>query len=276
MENLKAIKDRMRTVDSIIKATSAMKMVSTIKLARMNTLNKCSKNCYEKLFEMLSAIIGNMAFDQKLDDKSWLLPSPDGRPLLLIMSTTQGFCGSFNYSLIEEAQKAINENPNAIIKIFGKKAAALSPSSVVDINDRYNIHDFSKEVCSIVIDHLRNEKISKVIVVSGYFKNTLVQKAEAKQIFPFKIEKNPKYVKVDGNEMDMVEDLFQAYIKKLFNAIITEHIVSELSARTIAMDNSVRNAKDMSKSLNVMYNKSRQTKITQELTEIVSSMECVQ
>ena len=55
MENLKVIKDRIKTVGSIIKATNAMKMVSTVKLARVNNINKCSKQCAEILFDMFSS-----------------------------------------------------------------------------------------------------------------------------------------------------------------------------------------------------------------------------
>lgn len=276
MENLKVIKDRIGTVESIIKATNAMKMVSTIKLAHINNINKFSKDCYEKLFEMLSMVVGNMKFEQKLEDSSWLVQKKDGRPLILIISTNQGFCGSFNQSIMEQARKSLSSDDNPIIKIFGRKAAGLSPSSLVEIQDRFDIQKFSEKVCEIVINYLKNDIISKVVVVSGHFKNALVQKAETVQIFPFKIEETPKYVKVEGDEMLLAESLFEAYIKKLFNAIITEHIMSELSARTMAMDNSVRNAKDMFKSLIMMYNRSRQAKITQELIEIISSIECVQ
>lgn len=276
MENLKAIKDRIGTVESIIKATNAMKMVATVKLSRINSVNGYSKDCCKRLFDMLSLIIGNMVFDQKLDNNSWLLPEKDGRPLILIMSTNQGFCGGFNQSVAEEAGKVLSSHKEPIIKIFGKKAAFLSPSSLVEIEDRFNIQQFSSEVAEIVVKHLKNDKISKIIVVSGRFKNVLVQHAEPTEIFPFKIEAKPEYVKTDGNEMELAENLFEMYIKKLCNALISEHIVSELSARTMAMDNSVRNAKDMFRSLSMMYNRSRQAKITQELTEIVSSMECVQ
>ena len=57
MENLKAIKDRIHTVNSIIKATSAMKMVSTVKLAKINNTNKCSKECSDILFDMFSKAV---------------------------------------------------------------------------------------------------------------------------------------------------------------------------------------------------------------------------
>jgi F-type H+-transporting ATPase subunit gamma len=274
MENLLSIKNRIITVESIVKATNAMKMVTTVKLSRVNHINKHSRDCSDKLFEVLQRIMGFMIFKQELDEDHWLLPREEGNTLLLVFSTNQGFCGSFNQSIVNEAKKHIT--PKVITKIFGSKGASLSPDGLVEIPDRFDISSFSEIVCNVIVDCLKRYRLSRIIVVSGYFKNVLVQEVKSIQIFPFIPVGLPKYTQIDESAVDMIDALFLAYISKLFNAIITAHIVSELSARTIAMDNSVRNAKDMHKALSVLYNKTRQSKITQELTEIVASMESVQ
>jgi F-type H+-transporting ATPase subunit gamma len=278
MENLKSVKDRMHTVDSLIKTTNAMKMVSTVKMAKFGNVCRFSRECAEKLFEMLSFVLGNLIFEEKLEDDHWLLPKSgrNGKILVLVLSASRGFCGSFNYSVINEASKLISHNKNCNIKIFGKKAATVAPKEVIGIEDWFDISSFSKKIYEIIIDNLKNNMISKIIIVSGKYKNSLVQKAEGSTIFPFHIEKIPRYVKVDENEIEVAEQLFQSYMTKLLNTVIVNHINAELAARVMAMDNSVRNAKDMYTNLNMIYNRSRQAKITQELAEIVNSMDSVQ
>ncbi|MDR1488788.1 MAG: F0F1 ATP synthase subunit gamma [Holosporales bacterium] len=275
MESLLAIRNRIATIDSLIKATNAMKIVSTAKLSRLNNLNKFSMDCAKILFEMLSFLLGDLLFSHSLETNHYLFPNPNGKRLVLIFSADQGFCGNFNHSIIAEAKKIVSLDNNDIIKIFGKKAASISKNNLVQIKNKSSIDAFSREVGQIILEHLQNHDISEIVVISSRFKNILSQEAKSTVIFPFPIKTGfVQYIETDNDDKrELLEDLFRAYMNKLFISIITEHSVSEFSARVISMDNSVKNAKDMSKDLGIMYNKMHQAKITKELIEIVASIE---
>ena len=285
MENLKAIKDRIKTVGSIIKATNAMKMVSTVKLARVNNVNKHSKLCAEILFDMFSRATRELIFEH--DKEYWFSPK-QGQPLIIILSIDQGFCGSFQQFLRDKSVETLKKYPGAYVEVFGKKCDTLSynnrridevrNSLDIKVNSHYDISDYVKLLSGLVSKYVKEYPVSEVYVVSGEFKNVLVQRAKCQKIFPApeeEITKTP-YTKVEGDRLDFINAVFGMYLQKLFTGIVTEHLVAELSARVMAMDNSVRNAKNMFEKLSGLYNKVRQAKITQELTEIVSSIECVQ
>ena len=281
MENLKTIKNRIKTVGSIIKATNAMRMVATVKLAKVNNKNKFSKDCTSLLFDMLSKAAKEALFDQSLDSNFWL-KRVTGKTLVLVLSTDQGFCGSFNQYILECSKKTISENKGAFVEIFGKKCSSIPFNKAPlhkkhSVKDRFNIKEMSAVLSGLVFDYIVNHDVYNVFVVSGEFKNVLVQKAKCSQIFP--IEENSstdELTAVEGPKQDFIEQVFQMYLEHLFTSLITEHIICELSARTMAMDNSVKNARDMVANLSIVYNRIRQAKITQELTEIVSSIECAQ
>lgn len=283
MENLKAIKDRIRTVDSIIKATSAMKMVSTVKLAKINNANKCAKECSDILFDMFSRAVQEIVFKQEFDEAPWFYRK-NGETLIIVLSMDQGFCGSFSQGIIDKANEVIKNNPDAYIEIFGKKANCIS-SKILDIGisrditSRFDIDAFSSMLSKLAFKYIHDNNINQVYVISGEFKNVLVQKARCLKVFPVNANKDitkELYISVESSRLSFIDDVFQMYLSKLFKWIVTEHLISELSARVMAMDNSVRNANDMFEKLNVLYNRVRQARITQELTEIVSSIECVQ
>ena len=286
MENLKAIKDRIKTVGSIIKATNAMKMVSTVKLARVNNINKCSKQCAELLFDMFSRATRELIFEQ--ETAYWFSPSQQGKTLIVILSIDQGFCGSFQQSLRDKAAEAIKQHPGAYVEVLGKKGEifaqnALRLSEVRDnmkteVGFHYDIAGYVKLLSGLVSKYVKEHSVSEVYVVSGEFRNVLVQKAKCQKVFPAPEEDITKtqYTKIEGGRIDFINAVFDMYLQKLFAGIVTEHLVAELSARVMAMDNSVRNARNMFEKLSGLYNKVRQAKITQELTEIVSSIECVQ
>jgi F-type H+-transporting ATPase subunit gamma len=60
------------------------------------------------------------------------------------------------------------------------------------------------------------------------------------------------------------------YIRGLVYGSLVESYVSEQSARMAAMDEASKSAEDMLSALQINYNRSRQTGITQEVSEIVS------
>ena len=62
---------------------------------------------------------------------------------------------------------------------------------------------------------------------------------------------------------------------QIFRALL-ESSASEHGARMSAMDNATRNAGDMIDDLSMIYNRSRQAKITSELIEIISGAEALQ
>lgn len=285
MENLKAIKGRIKTVNSIIKATNAMKMVSTVKLARVNNINKCSKQCAKILLDMFSKATRELIFEQ---EKDYWFSSKWGKPLLIILSIDQGFCGPFQQSLHDKANEAIKQHPGSYIEIFGKKGENLAQNVLrlgeirnsldVNITSHYDICAYVDLLSGLVSKYVKEHSVSEVHVVSGEFRNVLIQTAKCQTIFPTSTEDITKtqYTRIEGDRIDFINAIFDMYLQKLFTGIVTEHLVAELSARVMAMDNSVRNAKNMFEKLSGLYNKVRQAKITQELTEIVSSIECVQ
>ena len=58
-------------------------------------------------------------------------------------------------------------------------------------------------------------------------------------------------------------------IKGIVYGALVESFTSEQSARMTAMDSATSNADDMLQSLNLHYNRARQSAITQEISEIV-------
>ncbi|MDR0744550.1 MAG: F0F1 ATP synthase subunit gamma [Holosporales bacterium] len=274
MENLKIIKNRLKTVDTIIKATNAMKIVSTVKLSRLNNKNKFSNDCSNIILDMLKRVIRESIFIQDFENNIWFKRN-SGKTLVIVLSTDQGFCGSFSQNIINLANNVIKDNPEPYIEVFGKKANAMKQSNIVE--DKFDIKAFAKLIADLAYDYIINKGVYKLFVISSEFKNVLVQKPKCSQIFPIEIDNQTnEYLKIECNIYHLLDDLLYEYLLKFFTGCITEHLFSELSARVMAMDHSVKNAKNMLDELRILYNRIRQAKITQELTEIVSSVECVQ
>ncbi|MDR1476355.1 MAG: F0F1 ATP synthase subunit gamma [Holosporales bacterium] len=280
MENLKAIKNRIRTIDSIVKATNAMKMVATANLSRISNSNKFSKKCCDALLDMISKAVSEAAFENRLDQDSWV-NRKSGKTLIVILSTDQGFCGSFRQAITEAARKVTTEYGDSYIEIFGKKGLLHTKNrSVLNVESirMSNVAEFARLLAEVVMKYVLHHEVLDVFLISGKMRNMLSQIARCTKILPIERSEvlDSEYVSVEGPRQEFINSAFNMYISRLLVAMVTEHLVAEYAARVMAMDSSVRNANSIRDKLSVLYNNIRQAKITQELTEIVASIECVQ
>lgn len=282
MENIQSIRSRINTVQNIQKAATAMKLISTIKLAKLNAIPVGDiKETINTLSNMLSIVAGEAIYNKEFDKDHWLLKK-DGKSLLIVLSTDQGFCGSFKQSILNTAEKFVSEHNNIYLEIFGKKTGNLT-SNVADASlnrtlaSRDDINNFARVLQQMILAYVKKFNVTDVYVISGEYINAMTQLPRCFKLFPLKIKDATTFNKTDFNVLktEMFDWLFERYLYSLCYNIVYEHLLAEMSVRVFSMDKTVRNADDMSRDLTLLYNRTRQAKITQELTEIVASVECI-
>lgn len=74
----------------------------------------------------------------------------------------------------------------------------------------------------------------------------------------------------EGGDLTILERVLPQYITAYMNRILLETDVADNAARLMAMDNATRNAEDMLKMMQKVYRRTRQSKITTDITEVVS------
>jgi F-type H+-transporting ATPase subunit gamma len=82
---------------------------------------------------------------------------------------------------------------------------------------------------------------------------------------------NNKYLMVEPDIETFKFDFMQLLIRTIIFSAVIHNKTTEYAARMIAMKNAKDNCTDLLSNLNLLYNKTRQYKITQEITEIVSA-----
>ena len=69
---------------------------------------------------------------------------------------------------------------------------------------------------------------------------------------------------------EVFEFLVDSYLNAMVYGAMTQSYACEQTARFAAMDNATNSAEDMMKDLQLKFNRARQAKITNELTEIIN------
>ena len=293
MANLKTLKEKLKSVRSTSKITKAMKLVSTVKLKRAEELAKQSKayeNALSEVLQEISFIISKYGANDFFGDK-FSSTSREGIKTIDIIFVTsdKGMCGSFNSKTIKAIIALIakyeKQNYKIRLKAAGKKGNSYFSYrgySIVDfISSASPDYDLASKFISESIEDYDKGLTSKVILVHNGFKNKLIQDLQIKQMLPFDISKLEDY-KVESlldmepsDPKEILDSLMQKYVEFSMYFALIDSLAAEHSSRMQAMETATKNADEVTRTLNIQYNKARQSAVTNELIEIIGGVEAM-
>ena len=95
------------------------------------------------------------------------------------------------------------------------------------------------------------------------------------EINPEDAEDSNVLMNYEPNDEEALDMIIPKYVSSLIYGALIEAVASENGARMAAMDSATSNADDIIADLSLMYNRARQSSITQELTEIIAGAEAI-
>ena len=289
MPSLKDLKNRISSVKSTQKITSAMKMVAAAKLRRAQDQALASRP-YTSLMDKIVSKISSKATGTSID---LLTGKPENKTqLLVVFSADRGLCGGFNGSITRSVKKEINDlqqnGINVKLLMVGKKSADslnreygnLFIDKIEGKSAKPNYAD-AEVLATKIINLFENGEFGVCRVIYNKFVSAIAQEVTFKSLIPAEIQINEEdkdtasIYDFEPSEEEILTDLLPRNLAtQLFSSQI-ESTASELAARMTAMDNATRNAGEMIDKLTLQYNRTRQAVITSELIEIISGAEAL-
>jgi F-type H+-transporting ATPase subunit gamma len=300
MPSLKDLKNRIVSVTSTRKITSAMKMVAASKFRRAQEQAESSRPYAQRMARMMTTLAGLV----EMNDNTSRLLTGTGKAetiLLIVMTADRGLCGAFNSSVVRETRRQIAELEEQGKKVLlacvgrkgrdllkrehGKKMAftmedvtrkAVSFSAAdalaTKLTEMYAAEEF--DVAHIVFNRFHSV-ISQVVTVKQLIPIEIAVAAEPAENAPLPTEAKALCEIYEPGKEQILNDLLPRNISVQLYSSLLESAAGEQGARMTAMDNATRNAGDMIDRLTLNYNRSRQAAITSELIEIISGAEAV-
>ena len=295
MANLKDLRDRINSVQSTKKITSAMKLVAGARLKKAQTEAESSRSYVNKM----QTIIDNVTSNINIDSAPEIIRGKenDKTHLIVLMTSDRGLCGGFNTAITKLAKKKIKNLLNAgkIVKIFciGKKGLdhlkrefneLIIDSTPISTQKKID-YEFAAKISNKILLMYQNEEFDVAHTVFSLFKSAIKQEAQLKQIIPVldpdkniskKDEKQDNSIyEYEPEEEEVLKNLVPQNVAiQIFSGLL-ENAAGEQGARMTAMDNATRNAGELIDTLTLNYNRSRQAQITKELIEVISGAEAV-
>jgi len=289
MANLKEVKERINSVSSTQQITKAMKMVAAAKLRKAQDKITQMRPYSQKL----TAILNNISSGSEGDSEIVYAQERDVRNVLIIPITSdKGLCGAFNSNVLKATVVDLNTHfagKNVTVLPLGKKAFEFFKKRGYNvIADYYQIFsDVSfenvKAAAEYVMKSFEAEAYDQVVLVYNEFKNVATQIVQVEQFLP--IQKTEVEDSAASSDTDYIIEPSQAYIidelvpnslKIQFYKAVLDSNASEHGARMTAMDKATENAGELLKELKLVYNRTRQAAITNEILEIVAGAEALE
>ncbi len=291
MANLKEVRTRIQSVKSTQQITKAMKMVAASKLRKAQDGILQMRPYAAKLFGILRNTIASI--DGEHESKYSIQREDTKNVLVIVITSDRGLCGAFNtnsikagLSLIANKYSKQERSKNLwILPIGGKAFDYFSKREYQVIDNYYGLFndltfDRSKEVAEFAMLGFLNEDYDSVEIVYNEFKNVSTQILKTEQFLP--IEKDAKDKNIDNTDyifepsVDfIIKEMIPRTLKVQLYKAILESNASEHGARMTAMEQATENAGELLKDLKLIYNRSRQAAITNEILEIVGGAEAL-
>jgi F-type H+-transporting ATPase subunit gamma len=290
----KVLLKRRKSVRNTKKITRTMEMVSTAKYKQTHGRIASSGPYQEKLRELMAdlASAGTEISHPLLEER------PVKRSLVLVLTSNRGLCGGYNANLNHLARTVLRkereEGAQTELHVVGKKGVQFFRFRDEPMEAQYDhfgdatTYEKVNELADRMIERYGRGELDRVTVVYQKFWSAGRQEPVAEVLLPLggiakaAAEEGPEdtprreanYIYSPDPE-SLLKELLPAYFKTtLFNDFL-QALVGEHRARMVAMKNATDAADKLIRTLTGLYNRARQSQITNEIAELMGGVEAL-
>ena len=260
--NTKALKSRIRSVDSTLHLTRAMGLVASSKIRRATEFMNNGRqyaNAFGDVVDLLTACPESAR-------SPYMQSRETARTRLIVIAGDRGLAGGYNanvFRLTDSLEK------DAIIPI-GKRACDRYHGEFHS-SEHYPTTEAAKLARTLCEDYLAGD-YDRLGIVSTRYVSMMTQEAEVTWVLPIEKREHEGSVGVlfEPDEQTILNATVPDYVAGMIMRAVRESFACVVAARRMAMDSAGKNAQTMIDNLQLQYNRARQGAITQEITEIVA------
>lgn len=314
MANLKAIRDRIKSVKNTKKITEAMRLVAAAKVRRAQEQVIATRPFADALAQVLYGLQTRLRFEEA---NLPLLKQREVRSVgILVISGDRGLCGAYNSNVIRRAENRAKElkaeGKDYKFILVGRKATQYFQRREQPIDATYTgleqipTAGEASKIADELLSLFLSETVDRVELVYTKFVSLISSRPVIQTLLPldpqgleagddeifrlttrggnFQVERQkvtsqvrsfPQDMLFEQNPVQILDALLPLYLNNQLLRALQESAASELAARMTAMNNASDNASELIGKLTLTYNKARQAAITQELLEVVAGAEAL-
>lgn len=278
------IKRKIKSINSTMKITKAMELVSTAKLKRAKDRLELTKPYFETVYSTIQDMLRN----EKNLKHEYLTKREVKKTLYIVITGDRGLCGGYNNNAIKLVTEDIEDKSKAALLTVGRRSRDFFSKNgyevlkeMVQISEKPE-YAHAQEIARTSLKWFANEKVDEIKLVYTQMNSTISQEAKMIQLLPVVSDgaESISAKRIGNTEYEPSPEVVLGYVipkyieSVLYGALI-ESSASEQAARRLAMESASDNADEMIQDLVLFFNQARQAAITQEISEIVGGAEAL-
>lgn len=301
MANIRQLDKRRKSVRNIRKITRTMELIATARFKKAMDRAAAATDYTKRITQIVQDLAKSGT-----DVSHPLLQAHDEVKAvdMLVLTANRGLCGGYNGSVVRVAVQRRNEIKEQATagqtSVSGKRGIAAFRFAGVPVEKTYS--EFEDQPAFDAVARIADELIARYItgqvdrvdVAYTKFISSSKQIPIVETLLPFagievpagnsapKDGEKPsseKKLKDDYEFLPSAAGILEEVVPASFRARLfkcfLDAAVSEQIARMVAMKSATENAGDLIKSLSRTFNRARQSKITQEIMEIIGGVEAL-
>ena len=284
MASMRDIKRRKSSVQSTQQITKAMKLVSTVKLQRAKGRAEKSKTYFSCMYDTVASMLSKAGEI----NHPFLKAGESQKKAVIVITANRGLAGGYNSNIVKLIKNSDFRKEDLVIYTVGTKGRDALARLGYEMADDYSeaieepaYADAMNISKKLLEDYVAGE-IGEIYVAYTGFKNTVTHVPTLLRLLPVNVEDerldeggSSAVMEFEPQSEEAIDLIIPKYITSLIYGALIESVASENGARMQAMDSATSNADDLISKLSLLYNRARQSSITQELTEIIAGAEAI-
>ena len=284
MASIRDIKRRKSSVQSTQQITKAMKLVSTVKLQRAKGRAEKSKTYFSCMYDTVASMLSKAG----TVNHPFLMAGESTKKAVIVITANRGLAGGYNSNIVKLIKNSDFKKEDLLLYTIGTKGrdalARLGYTIAADYSEVIDepMYSDAMEISKKLLEEFAAGRIGEIYVAYTGFKNTVTHVPTLLKLLPVKVEDDrpqsedhQAVMEFEPECEEAIDLIIPKYITSLIYGALIESVASENGARMQAMDSATSNADDMISKLSLLYNRARQSSITQELTEIIAGAEAI-
>jgi F-type H+-transporting ATPase subunit gamma len=297
-ENLRTLKGRIRTARNIAQLAKTLEMVSVSKIRRARGLAETVRPYAERITALTSTALRSLPADQRAHPYLGARPSagpavtaevPGGaaeqnarstvpRRILLAIGPDKGLCGPLTGNIIRKLVDSVDENTLLItvgkrmeapgIRVAGKRLIASFPMGA-----RLPSYSLVFDLVRVINERILSGEAGRLDVLYSRFVSFFSQVPTLQGVLPLDLsapQGAPSAAGFEPGSAALLDALLPHFLEvRLFDAVV-QAFSAEHAARMVAMQNAKSNALEIADTFTLLYNKTRQERITSEILDLAN------
>lgn len=274
-QNLRELKSRIRTSNNIAQIAKTLEMVSVSKVRRSRNLALEVRPYASRMVSLLRTTLA--ALPEGKASHPFLGAARTGGRLVIALGPDKGLCGSLVGNVVRKLTEELQGEVWLVTvgKRLGSAAARTSARMVAafPLGAQLPRYSLVYELARLVEEVIADGRATVVDVIYPRFESFFSQVVTKDRMLPLEVtaDHGATIPPLEPDPVRLLDSLVPRVLEaRLFDAVLQAY-ASEHAARMVAMQNAKSNAFDIAESFTLLYNKTRQERITSEILDLANT-----